>query len=224
MQHVQACINSHYLVAYHRDFLARLPTVAARRSFENLSHGDPLKHPDVLAWFATFDDHIQIYDQLMLAGETFGSDAAPYGLNSYVSVFFKDDHQRAHASYTRWCGRVSFYFEHKYKDVVHRFAIMRWYDWVGESNSRRGAAKDFIPAMTARFKDCDIDDASFAVAPVVTVKYTATHTGDLVPVQRIASRWIPSIVFNERAHMHASGSATGPKHQHVCIIPSGAYD
>jgi len=218
MSHVQACIHSHYLVAYQDDLLARLPSPAAKNGFLAMDHGDQLKHPAALEWFATFDDHIQIFDQLMLAGETFGSDVAPYGLNSYASVFFKDDQgSRSRATtYTRWCGRVSFYIEHKYAKVVHRFAMMRWYDWVGQSNARKGEAKDFIPAMSFHFKDCGIDHSTFATAPVVTTSFTPTHTGDLVPVQRIASRWIPSFTFNDRAR--------APKHQHVCIIPSGAYD
>lgn len=224
MEHVLACLQSHYLIVYVAQLLDRLPTARARRQFESLDHSDQLLHAATLEWFATFERNVRVFDQLMLAGETFGSDAAPHGLNSYASVKFKEQDTD---KIIEWYGRVSFYIEHTHLNGhVHRFAVMRWFDWVGQARAstrtdgRGAAALPLRPAMMKRFACCGIDPdcTSFETFPIVTTSYTNTHIFDLVPVQRLASRWIPSLTFND---CHRDGK---PKHQHVCIVPSGAHE
>ncbi len=126
-------------------------------------------------------------------GEQYGSEAARNGINSWVAVVWADEKsKRAVKTKITWYGRVSYYLKHTFMGKEHSYAMVRWYDWVGQGNKRPEFAALLPAAMAQYYSDVlPAKHSSFAEYPIVAIKHTGMNAEDLVAVHRLAYRWIP---------------------------------
>jgi hypothetical protein len=111
----------------------------------------------------------------------------------------------------RWYGRVSYYVRHRFKQRHYCFAAMRWYDhasaaalhalWPSYSRVVHLSERDAraaTPAHRLRAQQCE---DSLRHWPVLNWAYRGETLDDLLPVHRIAGRWMPSLAHtNTGAH------------------------
>jgi hypothetical protein len=174
------------------------------------------EQPQVREWFRqTLAPTAKIFDTLLLAGETYGSDCTNRIGNkeSFVCVNYPDpDDPDLNFSFTSY-GRVAYYIQHAYGGMVHSFAMVRWFDHFAMANvdtRDKEKNKTLRDAMLLRFPDLHHMDftESLRSFPIISTAFTkGTTMDDIIPVQRIYCRWMPVAISGD------------PKHQLACIIP-----
>ena len=192
-----------------------------------------------LAWYQLqlhpmhSDGRIDVFDKLLLCGEEIASDIASSstGVNSFVysyTVRAGDGHRRASRS-TRY-GRVSYYVRHRFGGQEHIFAVMRWYErasheqlvklWPGYNTVHSEMHPSFGPsAVRAHEERRDQCADSMQRWPVLCFAYQQMRADDLLPVHRIAGRWMPSL-----AQPLGAGAATDALLQYACPLRSRMYE
>jgi hypothetical protein len=160
-----------------------------------------------------YEDKIELFNKLYLAGEEYGSLAWARN-NSYIAADYwaKEEQPRSrctsrsgHAAAAAalqlpvtWYGQVSFYFKHTFKGHEHSFAMARWYNWVGEGHTAQGDARDceeamahyHQPAFGAQALPASVTN-TFRSFPIVSQTFHPMHALDMIPVHRIKCRWVP---------------------------------
>jgi len=164
--------------------------------------------------------HIDLFDKMLYCGEEISSDiASGTGVNSYIFALYgeADAHeQRAGAAAAaaaaaaspaqsrRWYGRVSYYARHHFKQRHYCFAVMRWYDrasvkalealWPSYRMVHQIRASAASAAHRLRAEQCA---ESMHHWPVLNWAYRPEALDDLIPVHRIAGRWMPSLAQSD---------------------------
>jgi hypothetical protein len=218
--HARDCVWVFYLKRYQDDMLRTIaPEVRKskrRTEIELMPIPDQLEQPEVQTWLDSVVSEATVFGRLHLAGETYGSACAESkGTGSYICVWFCSPQQPVRFPHF---GRVCYYLQHTYGGRLYSFAVTRWFDYVGQRNARGGARSlTLMEAMKHKYKGKD----AYAIAafkdtfhsfPVVTTEFTkGTTTDDMVPVHRIACRWVPVPLPSD------------PKHQFACALPTRTH-
>jgi hypothetical protein len=236
IKHVRNCLHSHYIGGYNEHLRLRSPALFAGLTQADIDelhfYGDANAHRRTQALqsdaakrvYASLSPTLRLYDTLMLAGETYGSMCGRNGNASYVAIAFKpatktsdseekfDEEVDEEAVPFLWYGQVSYYVSHTFNGKEHQFAVMRFYDWVGEGRwDKQRPALSLDEAMHHRYNlTSAIARQTYQDFPLVTRTFTNSDILDVVPVQRLAFRWIPG--------MHTDG-----KSQYVCPIPTRVH-
>jgi hypothetical protein len=139
--HVLHCLMRFYALSYVKNLI--LPP-AVQTAWDKQKNG--IDAQLLMDHLPRLDTNIRLFSTLDMAGEVFGSRAAPRGeSNSFVAVLFDVlKTQRAEYSY----GQIQFFMEHKFAPAdgkperIHRFAYIKWLDYCDATPSLR--AKELI--------------------------------------------------------------------------------
>lgn len=141
--HVLHALMRFYALSYVKDL--PLPP-AVQTAWDKQKNGIDAKL--LMDHLPRLDTNIRLFSTLDMAGEVFGSRAAPRGeSNSFVAVLF--DVLKTHkAEY--WYGQIQFFMEHKFASAdgkperTHRFAYIKWLDHWDASATPSLRAKELI--------------------------------------------------------------------------------
>lgn len=167
--HMLNCLTTRYLLAYQYELAEEQKMT---RMQLNEATRDELHKRLVLRVPVNWS--FEVFNTLDLAGETYGSvRASPNKKNSHAIVAYRRDKTQ---STTLWYVQIQFFFTNEYRGKIHKFAAVREYTKI-ESSSPAAAPATLSTDHFATLSRTD------KFAPSIN---------DVVPVQRLVQRFIPS--------------------------------